>query len=234
VLFGWIGGASHPLGPVDIFREHNWDAVDAVGALVYSIHLVPAFVFGVFVWWCAHRERDAAKFDRLSRFWWGFLLLNLLAFAVHIVVPVAPPWYIIEHGFVPPTEPLVGNPGGLARVDVLLGYGHFEGVYANAKYVFGALPSLHVAVPAWVALRTDGRWRGAGMWLFTAVMAFYAVYFAHHYIVDLVAGVGMAIFVHAMLESTRAGDVAVWLGRELRRTLGDPSLTTTTPAEEAT
>ena len=219
-LFGWIGRESFPLGPVDVFREHNWAAVDAFGGVIYSIHLVPAFAFGLGLWWLAYRRGDVREGRRLSLFWWGFLALNLLAFCVHVLMPVAPPWYVLEHGFVRPSEAIMGNPAGLARVDALLGCGHFEGVYDRAAYDFGALPSLHVGVPAWVALRTEGKWRAIGMWLFTGVMAFYAVYFAHHYIVDLVAGAAFAGLVHVAIERTRLGDVVLAVDNRLHGILG--------------
>jgi hypothetical protein len=219
-IFGWIGGDGYPLGLLDMFREYNWWPIDAIGGVVYSVHLVPAFVFGVGVWWLAHREVDEQQRHRVAQFWWGFLLLHVLAFAAHVLMPVAPPWYVLMHGFMPPTEPVVGNPAGLARVDALLGYGHFEGVYRNGKYVFGALPSLHVGVPAWVALRTESRWKKTGMWALTALMAFYAVYFAHHYVLDLVAGLGFALFVHVLIEQTPIRSVPGFLDFHLRDAFG--------------
>ncbi len=219
-LFGWLGGASYPLGPLDVFREHNWSLVDAFGGVVYSIHMLPAFVFGLGVWWYAHRDRDEALRRRVARFWWGFLLLHVLAFSAHVLMPVAPPWYVSSHGFLAPTEPVVGNPAGLARVDALLGYGHFEGVYSNGKYVFGALPSLHVAVPTWVALRCERLWCKAGVWALTALMAFFAVYFAHHYIIDLAAGLGLAVLVHALISHTPVRSVPVLLDFHLRDAFG--------------
>jgi membrane-associated phospholipid phosphatase len=65
------------------------------------------------------------------------------------------------------------------------------------------MPSLHVAVPTWVTLWLKGRWRIAAAF-FTLVMSFYAVYLGHHFVLDLIAGVLLAMLVWVLIQRLRA------------------------------
>jgi membrane-associated phospholipid phosphatase len=76
-------------------------------------------------------------------------------------------------------------------VDALLGMSYFAHFYARAASVFGALPSMHCAYPL-LGLLTA--WRGAGRKeralhvAYAVWMACSAVYLAHHWVIDVVAG----------------------------------------------
>jgi len=72
--------------------------------------------------------------------------------------------------------------GGTARFDAL--------IYERNPQVFGAMPSLHVAYPLLVVFYTWPRgwkWRVPALCFFVMV-SFAAVYLAHHYILDVLAG----------------------------------------------
>ena len=79
----------------------------------------------------------------------------------------------------------------LARVDALIGFPYFHGMYSKASSVFGALPSLHCAYPFLLVIMG---WRSFGTKLRIATVAYYgaivfsAVYLDHHWIVDALLG----------------------------------------------
>lgn len=222
-LFGWLSPASGELGPVDFFTQHNWLPLDLLAGLWYSTHVPSVILFGLFIWWCAYRERERAA-ERLDKYFWGFLIFNGVGMLVWALFPVAPPWYIQEFGLLAPQaldlpEGLLGSPAGLARVDAWLGYEHFAGIYEQSTYVFGAMPSLHAAAPAWVALWARRKWLRRFSLIYAGMMAFFALYLGHHYLVDVVAGVALAVAVYWMLEHTRVGLVFIRVNAWLREVL---------------
>lgn len=125
-----------------------------------------------------------------------FLFVNLLGFALYYVHPAAPPWYVAMHGFdfIPGTH---GETAGLARWDQMMGVTIFDGLYSRNSNVFAALPSLHAAymliafiyslkAKCGVWLRVLFAFICLGIW-------FTAVYTSHHYIIDVLAGIGVTI-----------------------------------------
>lgn len=215
-IFGWNAGGTR-VGPVELLRDVQIPALDVVGALWYSSHVATILVFGVYLWRSERRRVRTAGSSLLHRFTWGFLLLNLLGFVVQVLYPVAPPWYVEQFGYVRPDAQIPGDPAGLARVDAIIGFEYFQGVYGRAAYVFGAMPSLHVAYPVWIALHARPLVMRLGAWFYATMMAFFAVYFTHHYVLDLVAGALLSTTVYGVLTlpSLRGRPRAVyaWLER---------------------
>jgi hypothetical protein len=170
--------------------QSTW--LDLFGAILYLTHT--AGIFGFVVWrlYRQIRQRHGVPSVRDLTFTWGFLVLNMLAFSVWIVWPVAPPWYLDSFGATVPTGTVTGDPAGIARVDAWLNVELFGTIYGSNEFVFGAMPSLHVGYPAWFVmfLRKPSA-RGIGV-VYVLAMAFFAVYFNHHYLVDVLAGVGLA------------------------------------------
>ena len=74
------------------------------------------------------------------------------------------------------------------------------------------MPSLHVAYPLVVLLAVLGmkqRWIKIVAFLFFVLIAFAAVYLAHHYIIDAIAGIAVAVIAWGLM---------LWLrGAYLRR-----------------
>jgi len=206
-LFGWMTPQSGDLGPVDFFREHHHLVVDVLGGLLYATHMPAVIVFGIWLWWRHYRGTGDGARRRLDLLMWGFLFMSVIGLAIQALYPVAPPWYPEQYGFAPPHRPIEGDPAALTRVDAALGIDYFEGVYSQAAYVFGAFPSLHVASPVWLALNVRHRVGWIAAWLFAAAMGTAAVYLTHHYVVDVLAGAGLAVAVYAALVSTRLRSV---------------------------
>src|SRR5260370_17040837 len=84
---------------------------------------------------------------------------------------------------------------GCARFDALLGIDYFSSFYSRNPNVFGAMPSLHVTYPLTVVWYTWDRgwaWRIAAIG-FALLVSFAAVYLAHHYLIDVIAGAALAV-----------------------------------------
>ncbi|MDE6684731.1 MAG: phosphatase PAP2 family protein, partial [Duncaniella sp.] len=103
---------------------------------------------------------------------------------------------VAMHGFdfIPGTH---GETAGLGRWDAMMGMSIFDGLYSRNSNVFAALPSLHAAymliafiyslrARCTVWLRILFAFICLGIW-------FTAVYTSHHYIIDVLAGIGVTI-----------------------------------------
>lgn len=143
---------------------------------------------------------------RLARFAWAFLVANSIGAVVYMIFPVAPPWYVIDHGLGPADLAALGSAAGCARFDAYFGIHYFEGFYARNPNVFGAMPSLHAAIPVLMTCATWHRgtaWRIATL-AFAVLVAFAALYLAHHYVLDVVAGIATGLVAWAISAPFRA------------------------------
>jgi len=124
-----------------------------------------------------------------------FLLANLMGFVGYYLHPAAPPWYVQQHGL--QFQPLkMGSTAGLARFDQYLGVPIFQAIYAKNANVFAAMPSLHSAYPAIVFFYAMKNKSGLFNGLFLTIMLgiwFAAVYTSHHYVLDVLAGISVAL-----------------------------------------
>jgi inositol phosphorylceramide synthase catalytic subunit len=186
-LFGWeTGGERFTLH--DFFRDHHLTALDVFSAIPYA----------TFILWCVAGAIYLYVKDRpaMTRFAWGFLLLNVIGFATYHLLPAAPPWYFHAHGCGVDLATSPSEGPVLARVDALLGFGYFQGMYAKGSSVFGALPSLHCAYP--LLLVIEG-WRAFGPRMRAAAIAYYlamvfaAIYLDHHWVLDALLGSAYAV-----------------------------------------
>ncbi|MBA2661234.1 MAG: inositol phosphorylceramide synthase [Bradymonadaceae bacterium] len=214
-IFGWSADGAR-IGPVEFFIDRHHPVLDLIGAAWYSSHMATIIGFGLFLWWTQRRAGVVAHSVRLHRFMWGFLFVNLIGFLVQVFFPVAPPWYVEQFGYAVPEGAMLGDPGGLARVDQLIGFGYFAGIYGKAAYVFGAMPSLHVAYPVWIALNARSLAGRSAAWFYASGMAFFAVYFTHHYVLDLVAGAAFSLGAYVLLTRTALAQVPVRIHGMLR------------------
>ena len=124
-----------------------------------------------------------------------FLLVNLLGFVIYYLHPAAPPWYVQQHGFA--FQPLtMGSTAGLARFDSFFGVHIFQSIYAKNSNIFAAMPSLHSAYPVIVLFYAVRNKSGLLNVFFFMVMVgiwFAAVYNSHHYVLDVLAGISVAL-----------------------------------------
>jgi inositol phosphorylceramide synthase catalytic subunit len=183
----------------DFFETHHAPVFDLYFALPYAGFLYVAALYAVYLY---VRDRP-----RMVHFLWAFGICHLLAFTIWMIMPVAPPWYVRAYGCGIDMTAL-SSPARLGRVDDLLGIRYFHAFYSRSANVFGAIPSLHCALPmlglfsAWSKIG----WRTRPLHiLYAASMIVASLYLDHHWVVDGLAGITLAA-------------VAVWLaGRLLKR-----------------
>ena len=202
------------LGPADLFL-HRFESRFLAG--LYALVLVcgaayllfiPVFL-AVAVWW-----RFRAKLPGADRVMWALLGLNLTGYAVYLLYPAAPPWYVDRHGLGPAVLTALPEAAGAARFDALLGVNWFAGYYGRNANVFGAIPSLHVG-QTFLAVLYAWQFRSlrgftTGFWL---LVCFASVYLNHHYVIDGLAGMALALGVWAAIEGwARRGPAALRRG----------------------
>jgi membrane-associated phospholipid phosphatase len=188
-----VATAEGPRALSDVVSRHTSPWLDALSGATYFLFLIEVVAAASFLFF---RARPKALEVSL-----GFLLVNLIGWAIWFVYPAAPPWYVDQFGMGPAHLDVVSSPAGLARVDAWIGLPIATTFYSKSANVFGALPSLHVAYATLVALVAAPlggwvRWATAG---FALSMAFSAVYLRHHYILDVLAGSALAVLVACLV-----------------------------------
>ena len=178
----WIGAGVVPTVRLQdaLLRPADPGVLDYVGLAVYASHFVVAVVVAAFVY-----VRAAGRFLRYA---WTFLACSLAGFATYVVYPAIPPWMASERGAIPP---VVRAPDVLWEhlgIDTLARVFSGDPRYSNPV---GALPSLHAAYPVLLLLLFWPVARPAVRGLLVAyavAMGFVLVYFAEHYVADLLLG----------------------------------------------
>jgi hypothetical protein len=194
----------HTVAIHDLLRAHQSLALDVFFSIPYGTFLYAIVLCAVFLYF-----RDYAA---MGRFTWGFLVMNVVAFATYHAYPAAAPWYYHAHGCVADLGAHASEGSNLAHVDAWLGVAYFRAFYGRSHDVFGAIPSLHVAYPLLIVLegwRAFGGMRPRALgWslrgfavLFFAWMCVAAIYLDHHWVLDVVVGIAYALVVFAGLRA---------------------------------
>ena len=124
-----------------------------------------------------------------------FLAINFGALVIYIAYPMAPPWMASRDGYLATDLPRLTGRGwrdvGLDRIDLILnGVGN----------PVAAMPSLHAGVTFLIAMYAVWRLRTPWRWLlvlYPLAMSTALVYYAEHYVIDIVAGALLAAAVMA-------------------------------------
>jgi len=180
-----------PAGPdrtfADVFQTLHSPLFDLVFAAPYAAFLYVAALYAIYLYF---HDRD-----RMRHYLMAFGIAHFLAFAIYMIMPAAPPWYLRAHGCVIDMAALP-SPARLARVDDYLGIGYFKAFYSRNANVFGAMPSLHNALPVLGLLTAWPKigWRTRPIHIaYVAVMFVASVYLDHHWILDGIAGALVAL-----------------------------------------
>lgn len=116
--------------------------------------------------------------EHFTRFRNAILLANLIGLVGYVVMPTAPPWMFPREGFV-------------------AGVSHSSGLLAALANPFAAMPSLHAAdaLIVGVVLASTCRhlWAKLVWALWPAWVCFCVMATANHFLVDVVAGIGVAL-----------------------------------------
>ncbi len=174
------------LTPNEFWLFHHTAFLDVLTGLFYLCWVPVPLAFAAYLFF---KNRLTFLYFSLT-----FLLINLIGFVIYYVYPAAPPWYVQQYGFtfIASTP---GNTGGLERFDAFFHVGIFRGLYSKSSNVFAAMPSLHSSYPLLVLYYGIKNKLGHINWFFGLVMLgiwFSAVYNSHHYVLDVLAGIGCA------------------------------------------
>lgn len=180
-----------------LYHAGQWQWYDIMSSLVYALHFPEPLLVGFAIW-----LRSRALFRRFAA---AFLVVAGLGFIVYIVFPAVPPWMASQRYGVISHVVKIFN----AFNDAILQrqFGHKYQQVLQVQYnLTAAMPSLHAALPVLSALylnKTFGRW-GLLMLAYAAVVWFAVVYMAEHWIVDVLAGLALAVVAYAIVEGTVA------------------------------
>ena len=161
----------------------------------YLFHFAAPLVCGA---WLYIRHRRA-----FGVFVAGYMLMMAAGFVTELFYAETPPWLAAQQGALPEVDRIV-----VSMLNHLGGFGHF---YATADpEPNGAMPALHVSLPALVAatviaVKGARRWT-AWLWmLYPITITFGVMYLGEHYAVDAVAGlvVGFGCFAIPQLLAAR-------------------------------
>jgi membrane-associated phospholipid phosphatase len=174
--------------------EHlRWYDYGAWG--VYMTYFFATLVVAAALWIFAYH--------RFRRYVAAVSVLTITGFTTYVLFPAAPPWYASSHGALGPSERLTNLvwTHALPSFSTVVKHGD---AFANPV---AAMPSLHAGFTLLVTLSL---WRSAKWWgriplaVYPLLMGFTLVYFAEHYVTDIIAGWVYAIVAYLGVE---------WFGR---------------------
>lgn len=156
------------------------------GLIHFGLPFIVAFLIFIF-----------APPKTLPQFCWSFGFMNLSGVIVqNIIFSCAPPWYKVLHGLEKANYSMKGSPGGLGRIDNLVGFDMYTSGFTNSPLIFGAMPSLHSGCST-----MDALWliyllpKFAPIWIIYVIWLWFStMYLTHHYFIDVVAGSCLAVF----------------------------------------
>lgn len=186
-IFGITTSPGITVTPNEWWAMHSSPVLDFLAGCFYLCWVPVPILFGLWLYF-------DKQYKTYLHFSLVFLFVNLIGFALYYVHPAAPPWYVAIHGFdfIPGTH---GETAGLGRWDSMMGIGIFDSLYSRNSNVFAALPSLHAAymlITFIYSLRARCMvWLRALFAVICIGIWFTAVYTSHHYIIDVLAGIGV-------------------------------------------
>ena len=163
---------------------------DVLAAMPYLIHFPLPFLFGAYL--AFHPTKKGALFPYM----WCAGWINFVAVVFQLICPTASPWFV-DSAVLDEHKNVIyeyANEAGFKRLDRIIGVSIFHGIYSQSPLKFGAFPSLHVAWPMIVFLNHP--WFGKKVAaLHVAWITLAAVYSTHHYLIDAVGGILLAVLV---------------------------------------
>ncbi|GAA4132959.1 hypothetical protein GCM10022416_13270 [Actinomadura keratinilytica] len=175
----WLFGGTLP---TVWLQSHLWDGqvswFDYYFYLLYILHFPMPAALALYLW----RRRPALYRPFVA----GLVVLSFSAFLTYAAFPAAPPWMASEQGDIAPVARIAGDVWASLGVH---GYGSiYDRISPNPV---AAIPSLHAAYPT-LFLLFMGRcfgWRRVWWLGFYPISVWVGiVYFAEHYVIDLILG----------------------------------------------
>ena len=158
--------------------EPQW--YDVLASVVYVTHYLALPVVTGCLWFLAR--------GRFPAWVTAVLVMTLGSIATYVLFPASPPWLAADLDVIGPVQRVSAD--GWAGLNLEAVGSALERLQGDSNPV-AAMPSLHAAVPALIALFL---WHGARWWLraatcaYAVVMAWTLVYTGEHYVVDVAAG----------------------------------------------
>lgn len=199
-LFGITLADGARLTPNEFWASHRCAVMDFMAGVFYLCWVPLPIFYGLWLYFSGRRAP-------YLHFAIAFLLVNLLGFALYYVHPAASPWYVAMYGDMYGMQAVPGTHGevaGLGAFDAMTGLGIFDALYARNANVFAAMPSLHSAY-TFVAFIYAVRSHSALGWkvllgVVTLGIWFTAVYTSHHYVLDVLGGIGCSLVAVLLFE----------------------------------
>ena len=161
------------------------DNLATISVIFYCLHFPLPLAIG-FLLWMHHRR---LYYDFVA----ALIVLSMAAFVTFLLLPVAPPWWAAQNGYVTGVLHLRDN--GFQALADLFGWGNYFFSYQNLFSIssdnVAAFPSLHAAYP-FLAFLFARRAIGKAGWLmlaYTACVWFAIVYLGEHWVTDIIGGV---------------------------------------------
>ncbi len=167
---------------------------DLLAAIPYLIHFPLPFLF------TAYLILNPRKRQAVYPYVWCVGWVNLIAVLFQAMFPTAPPWFadsaVVDiQGHVLYER---ASEAGFKRLDTMFGVTLFHGIYSQSPLKFGAFPSLHVALP--VVILLNHPWFGKKVAvLHIAAISLAALYSTHHYLIDVLGGIALAVAVRMIM-----------------------------------
>jgi hypothetical protein len=200
------------------------DNVATISVVFYFLHFPLPLAVGFLLW--IHQRRF--YYDYVA----ALILLSMAAFVTFLLLPVAPPWWAAQNGYV--TGVLHLRDTGFDGLVSLFGFGKNNYLYTYSLYSISsndvaAFPSLHAAYP-FLAFLFARRAFGRVGWLmaaYTACVWFSIVYLGEHWVVDIIGGVVYASVAYLVILHGPA-----W-GRRFLKQVADEEIEAGVEAEDA-
>lgn len=199
-----FGGSGNALGLTDWIATHTHPVGDAYFGLCYVLYLILPVAIASYLY-VKHDAEDAITMGCT------FAAMSIIGWFIWLAWPAAPPWYVDRHGLGPVVLDAAPSAAGGARFDDLFGVNMFRKFYERSWNVFGAMPSLHVA---YGMLPLIGTWKlgwrarvPAAVWGLS--MWYASVYLRHHYILDGLVGIVVALAGYAAFAGLKRGVSAI-------------------------
>jgi membrane-associated phospholipid phosphatase len=163
-------------------RESDPRWYDVFFTTVYASHFLTGLTIAAVLW--------VRKREEWLRWMRRYVSMSFGALVVYILYPMAPPWMASEEGYIQAALPRLTGRGWRD-----LGLGRFDLVLQGVGNPVAAMPSLHAGITFLVAmygiwrLRTPLRFL---LLLYPLAMSVTLVYYAEHYVVDVLAGAVLA------------------------------------------
>lgn len=186
----WLAGGT---APTVWLQQHLWEGpaqiqwYDYASWFVYVSYFLSTYILAAALWFFA-----PARFRRYVA---TVALMAMMGFLTYALFPAAPPWMASQAGHLEPTTRLTGYVWSEIPI------AHFNSLFERgSQYAnpVAAVPSLHAAYSLLIVMFL---WRYAGRFapllaLYPLAMAFALVYFAEHYLSDILLGWVYAVFAY--------------------------------------